>query len=53
MKLLRALTLDQMAALLSRRLGLRVEPVLLEHPEVTLDVDEPQDYALVRELLEG
>lgn len=51
--LLRRLTLEGMAAIISRSLGLALVPVLLERPEITLDVDEPWDYDLVRELLEG
>lgn len=51
--LLRRLTLERMAAIISRRLGLTLVPVLLECPEITLDVDEPWDYDLVRELLEN
>jgi CTP:molybdopterin cytidylyltransferase MocA len=51
-RLLRFLSLAGMTGLVSRRLGLKVVPVLLDHAEVCLDVDEPQDYALTRKILE-
>ena len=39
------LTLEQMASIASRRFGLGLLPIVLDHPEVTIDVDEPEDYA--------
>lgn len=51
--LLRRLTLERMAGIVSRNLGLEVVPILLERPEIALDVDEPRTYDLVRELLEN
>lgn len=51
-KLAPLLTLHDMARLVSRRFGLTLVPVLVDHPEVALDVDEPEDYAFVRERLE-
>ncbi len=51
--LLRRLTLEQMAGIASRRLGLRLVPVLLDRPELVIDVDEAKDYAFVRKRLEG
>jgi len=50
--LLHRLTLDQMARIASRRFGIGLIPVILEHPEVTIDVDEPADYAFVKEQLD-
>jgi CTP:molybdopterin cytidylyltransferase MocA len=41
------LTLAQMAAVASRRFGIGLHPVLVDHPEITVDVDEPADYAFV------
>lgn len=51
--LLRRLTMEQMAAIASRRLGIRLIPVIVDRPEIVIDVDEPQDYAFVRAQLEG
>lgn len=50
--LLRRLSIDTMAAIASRRLGVQLVPVLLEWPEVVVDIDEPEDYAFVRRMLE-
>lgn len=38
-------------ALLSRRLGVRVAPVILPFAEAAIDVDKPADLILVREIL--
>lgn len=51
--LLRRLTLERMARIVSRRFDLGVIPVLLEHPEITVDVDEPEDYRFIDEKLKG
>jgi len=51
-RLLRVLSLDRMSDLVSRRLGLKVVPILLTHAGVCLDVDESQDYTLARMILE-
>jgi molybdopterin-guanine dinucleotide biosynthesis protein A len=51
--LLRRLTLERMAAIVSHNLSLEVVPILLERPEIALDVDEPRTYNLVRKLLEN
>lgn len=40
-------------ALLSRRLGARVAPVILPFAEAAIDVDKPGDLALVREIYAG
>lgn len=50
--LFRRLSLEQMARLLSGRFRFPLKPVLLYRPEAALDVDEPEDYRLVREQLE-
>lgn len=50
-RLLRLFSLGEMTGLVSRRLALKLVPILLPHPEVCLDVDEPQDYTLVRKIL--
>lgn len=42
------LTLQQMADIASRRFGLGLIPVITEHPEITVDVDEPADYEFVQ-----
>lgn len=49
---LRQLTLEKMAEIASRRLGVRLVPVLVERPEIAVDFDEPEEYAFVRQRLE-
>lgn len=41
---------DAAFALLSRRLGARIRPVLLPFAEAAIDVDSPRDLALVRDI---
>ena len=50
--LFRLLTMDQMARITSRRLGVWIIPVRVDCPEIAIDVDEPDDYELVRRELE-
>jgi CTP:molybdopterin cytidylyltransferase MocA len=50
--LLHRLTMRQMAAITSWRFGVGVIPVLVNRPEIALDVDEPEDYQLVSAMLE-
>jgi molybdopterin-guanine dinucleotide biosynthesis protein A len=47
--LLHVLTLEQMARIAARRYGVGVIPVMVEHPEITMDVDEAADYQFVVE----
>jgi GTP:adenosylcobinamide-phosphate guanylyltransferase len=49
--LLHALTLARMTRIASRYFGVVGESVLVEHPEITMDVDEPDDYQFVLEQL--
>jgi hypothetical protein len=49
--LLHALTLAQMTRIAARRFGMGAQPVIVEHPEITMDVDEPDDYQFVVEQL--
>jgi hypothetical protein len=49
--LLHALTLAQMTRLAARHFGVAGEAVIVEHPEITIDVDEPDDYRFVVEQL--
>lgn len=51
--LLRWLTLEQMADIVSRRFGVGFIPVPVPYPAIALDVDEPADYRLIRKILEG
>jgi CTP:molybdopterin cytidylyltransferase MocA len=51
-ELLHILTLRRMGEIASQQLGFGVVPVLVEHPEIAIDVDEPDDYQLVRERIE-
>jgi CTP:molybdopterin cytidylyltransferase MocA len=50
--LLHILTLKQMADFASRHLGVGIIPVLVHHPEITMDVDEAEDYQFVQEQIE-
>ncbi|WP_299617638.1 NTP transferase domain-containing protein [Pelagibius sp.] len=49
--LLRRLTLDQALARISQRLGLTVAAVKMPFAEAAIDVDKPEDLALVEEIL--
>lgn len=44
-------TLKRMTDMASRRFGFGVVPILLPHPQVAVDVDEPKDYELVQRCL--
>jgi CTP:molybdopterin cytidylyltransferase MocA len=48
-ELLHMLTLQQMAGIASRQLGFGIVPVLVNYPEIAVDVDEPKDYQFVQE----
>ena len=41
------LTMERMSRIVSRRFGVGLIPVILERPEVAIDVDEPSDYCFV------
>lgn len=49
--LLHRVALQEMAAMVSRHLGIGICPVLIGHPEVTMDVDDADDYRFVQEWL--
>jgi CTP:molybdopterin cytidylyltransferase MocA len=49
--LLHALTLKQMIRIAARCYGVGCVPVIVEHPEIAMDVDEPADYRFVVEQL--
>lgn len=51
--LLRLLTLDQAARRIGRKLGLEVRAVVMANPLAAVDVDKPDDHALVEALLSG
>ena len=51
--LFRLLSMEQMAQIASRRLGVGIVPVTVDAPEIAIDVDEPGDYELVRRELEA
>ena len=51
-ELLHVVSLPQMARYVSRRFGFGIVPVVLPWPELTEDVDEPDDYAFVEQVLE-
>jgi molybdopterin-guanine dinucleotide biosynthesis protein A len=49
--LLHVLTLEQMTRIAAQAFGVGGVPVILEHPEISIDVDEPADYRFVVEQL--
>ena len=51
--LLGRLTLEQALDRLSRRLGIRIRAVVLDHAEAAVDVDTPADRQLVEAILAG
>lgn len=50
--LFRLLTMERMARIVSRRLGVGIIPVRVDSPEIAIDVDEADDYELVSRELE-
>ena len=50
---LRLLSIDQAARRIGRRLGLDVRAVIMANPLAAVDVDKPDDHALVEALLAG
>jgi CTP:molybdopterin cytidylyltransferase MocA len=50
--LLPVLSLDRMAKIVSWRFKVGFNPVLVNHPEITVDIDEPKDYKFVSKMLE-
>lgn len=51
-ELLHIVSLRQMARIASYRFGFGIIPVVVNHPEIAIDVDEPNDYEFVRDLLD-
>jgi molybdopterin-guanine dinucleotide biosynthesis protein A len=49
---LHLLTLEQFAHFVSKELGFGVTPLLVGYPEITIDVDEHDDYDFVKERIE-
>jgi GTP:adenosylcobinamide-phosphate guanylyltransferase len=50
---LRVRTLDQSAAAVGRKLGMTIRAVVLSNPLAGVDVDKPEDHALVEAILQG
>jgi hypothetical protein len=50
---LRLVSLDEVMAQLGGRLGLSIRAVKLSNPLAGVDVDKPEDHALVEAILEG
>lgn len=50
---LRLRTLDQSVAAVGRKLSLSIRAVVLSNPLAGIDVDKPEDHALVEHILEG
>ncbi len=46
-----AMSLDDVFALVSKRLGLKAKPVMMPFPEAAIDVDKPADMALAEAIL--
>lgn len=51
MMLLRRLTLAQAFSRASTKIGCRIRPVLLEHPEAAIDVDKPIDLLIAEAII--
>lgn len=51
-ELLHVLTLAQLARFASRHLGFEIAPVIVAHPGISIDVDEPDDYTFVHDRIE-
>lgn len=51
--LLRVLSMEQMARIASRRLGVGIVPVRMDRAEIAIDVDNAGDYELVRREMEA
>jgi hypothetical protein len=49
--LTRTISLGGALAKAGKKLGLAVRPVLLDNPEAGIDVDKPEDYALVETIM--
>jgi hypothetical protein len=49
--LTRTISLGGALAKAGNKLGLAVRPVLLDNPEAGIDVDKPEDYALVETIM--
>lgn len=52
-QLMRILTLERMCRIVSGHFQAGLVPVLVRHPEVAVDVDEPPDYDFVKRRIEG
>ena len=50
---LRVRTVDQSVASVGRKLGMTIRAVVLSNPLAGVDVDKPEDHALVEAILEG
>ena len=50
---LRLRTLDQSVAAVGRKLGLTIRAVQLSNPVAAIDVDKPEDHALVEAIIAG
>lgn len=42
------LSIEKMAHIASSRFGLGLIPIVINHPEITINVDEPEDYEFVK-----
>jgi CTP:molybdopterin cytidylyltransferase MocA len=51
-ELLHVTRLGEMSAYASHHFGFGIVPVLTPHPEITIDIDEPDDYDFVRDRIE-
>lgn len=50
-RLLKVLTINQYARIVSARFGVGVVPVILHHPGIAVDIDEARDYRFIMEEL--
>lgn len=51
--MLRLLTIEQAARRVGGKLGLEIRPVIMANPLAAVDVDKPDDHAMVEALLKG
>jgi hypothetical protein len=48
----RSITLDELVAVITKRIGITGRPIIWEHAEPGMDVDKPHQLDLIREDLE-
>lgn len=49
----RPMEMQSLARRISKSLNVRLHPVIVPHPEITVDADEPEDYHFIKNFLEN